>query len=289
MQPYLGNPTYTAAVLRNHHISARKKYGQNFLIDSDVLEDTVRAAEIGPDDVVLEIGPGIGTLTQYLASAARKVVAVEIDRSLQDVLADTLSGWKNVEILWDDILKVDISALAAHENAASPIKVAANLPYYITTPILLKLLESGAPIESITVMVQKEVADRMEAGPGTKDYGALSLAVQYAAKVEIVRIVHPSSFMPQPGVDSAVVKLSLYDAPPVACRDRSLLFSIIRGSFNQRRKKLVNGIAGAAGVPYTKEEAEAAVRACGFRPDVRGEMLTLEEFARLADTLGDKT
>ena len=285
MEPYLGNPTCTIAVLESHHISARKRFGQNFLIDKGVLEDTVRAAGIGPDDFVLEIGPGIGTLTQYLAQAAGHVCSVELDRSLEPVLADTLSGWKNVEILWGDILKTDIRKLAEEKNGGRPLKVAANLPYYITTPIIMKLLEGEVPVSGITVMVQKEVADRMMAVPGTKDYGALSLAVQYYSKPERVRIVHPSSFIPQPGVDSAVVHLSRYSEPPVCCRDPQQLFAVIRASFNQRRKKLVNGLVNYPPLHCTKEQAEQAVAKCGFRPDVRGEMLSLEEFAALSDAL----
>ena len=285
MEPYLGNPTCTIAVLESHHISARKRFGQNFLIDKGVLEDTVRAAGIGPDDFVLEIGPGIGTLTQYLAQAAGHVCSVELDRSLEPVLADTLSGWKNVEILWGDILKTDIRKLAEEKNGGRPLKVAANLPYYITTPIIMKLLEGEAPVSGITVMVQKEVADRMMAVPGTKDYGALSLAVQYYSKPERVRIVHPSSFIPQPGVDSAVMHLACYEEPPVTCRDKELLFRVIRASFGQRRKKLVNGVSSGAGLEYTKEEVAEALAAAGLSPDVRGEALTLAEFAALTDAL----
>ena len=297
MEPYLGNPTYTKAVLRSHGITARKRFGQNFLIDREVLEDTVRAAGITKEDVVLEIGPGIGTLTQYLASAAGKVIAVEIDRSLQSVLADTLSGWKNVRIVWGDVLKLDLMALLSEElslpgsddsREASPrrsVKVAANLPYYITTPILMRLLEGEEPIESITIMVQKEVADRMTAQPGTKDYGALSLAVQYYASPECVRIVSPSSFIPMPGVDSAVMHLAAYKNPPVEVRDEKLMFALIRASFNQRRKTLVNGISSGAGLPFSKEQVREAVLRCGIRPDVRGEALSLAEFAALADAL----
>ena len=285
MEPYLGNPTCTIAVLESHHISARKRFGQNFLIDKGVLEDTVRAAGIGPDDFVLEIGPGIGTLTQYLAQAAGHVCSVELDRSLEPVLADTLSGWKNVEILWGDILKTDIRKLAEEKNGGRPLKVAANLPYYITTPIIMKLLEGEVPVSGITVMVQKEVADRMMAVPGTKDYGALSLAVQYYSKPERVRIVHPSSFIPQPGVDSAVMHLACYEEPPVTCRDKDLLFRVIRASFGQRRKKLVNGVSSGAGLEYTKEEVAEALAAAGLSPDVRGEALTLAEFAALTDAL----
>ena len=287
MKPYLGNPTYTSAVLRSHGISARKKYGQNFLIDESVLEETVEAAGIGPGDCVLEIGPGIGTLTQYLAERAGKVCAVEIDRSLESVLADTLSGWKNVRIIWGDILKTDLAAICAEENGGRPMKAAANLPYYITTPILMELLANRSCILGITAMVQKEVADRMTAGPGSKDYGALSLAVQYYAKPECVRIVRPSSFLPQPGVDSAVMHLERYETPPVMCSDEKLLFDLIRASFNQRRKKLTNGIVNYAGLDFTKEQAEAAIEKCGFRPDVRGEMLSLADFAALADAFAD--
>ena len=285
MEPYLGNPTCTIAVLESHHISARKRFGQNFLIDKGVLEDTVRAAGIGSEDFVLEIGPGIGTLTQYLAQAAGHVCSVELDRSLEPVLADTLSGWKNVEILWGDILKTDLRKLAEEKNGGRPLKVAANLPYYITTPIIMKLLEGEAPVSGITVMVQKEVADRMMAVPGTKDYGALSLAVQYYSKPERVRIVHPSSFIPQPGVDSAVMHLARYEEPPVTCRDKDLLFRVIRASFGQRRKKLVNGVSSGAGLEYTKEEVAEALAAAGLSPDVRGEALTLAEFAALTDAL----
>ena len=285
MEPYLGDPKYTAAVLKMHGISARKKFGQNFLIDRTVLEDTVEAAGVGAEDCVLEIGPGIGTLTQFLASRAGKVCAVEIDRSLEGVLKDTLSGWPNVRLIWGDILKLDVARIAEEENGGRPMKVAANLPYYITTPIVLQLLESTDRISDITLMVQKEVADRMIALPSSKDYGALTLAVQYYSRPEIVRIVHPSSFMPQPGVDSAVVHLSRYSEPPVCCRDPQQLFAVIRASFNQRRKKLVNGLVNYPPLHCTKEQAEQAVAKCGFRPDVRGEMLSLEEFAALSDAL----
>ena len=285
MEPYLGNAANTVAVLRSHGISARKKYGQNFLIDPAVLKSTVEAAGVSDEDCVLEIGPGIGTLTQYLASRARRVIAVEIDRSLESVLRDTLSGWPNVRLIWGDILKLDVAQIAEEENEGKPMKVAANLPYYITTPIVLQLLENADRISDITVMVQKEVADRMLAGPGTKEYGALTLAVQYYASPKIVRVVHPSSFLPQPAVDSAVVHLSRYSEPPVRCEDPKLLFAVIRASFNQRRKKLVNGLVNYAPLMCTKEQAEQAVARCGLRPDVRGETLTLEEFAALSDAL----
>lgn len=293
-QPYLGSPVHTAAVLRSHGITARKKYGQNFLVDADVLEETVRAAGLTETDGVLEIGPGIGTLTQYLAFSAGKVVAVEIDRTLLPVLEDTLMGWNNVEVVNGDILKMDLEALVRDRYEGRPVKVVANLPYYITTPIIMKLFESGAPIESVTCMVQKEVADRMQAQPGSKEYGALSLSVQYFARPEVVRIVHPSSFMPQPGVDSAVVHLKRYPKPPVSVTNETLLFEVIRASFNQRRKKLTNGIAGfgpflkktdGKGYVFTKEDAARALTAAGLSPDVRGEKLSLEEFARLTDSL----
>ncbi len=287
MEPYLGKPAYTAAVLRNHHISAKKKYGQNFLVDPEVLEDTVRAAGIGPEDFVLEIGPGIGTLTQYLASAAGRVYAVEIDRSLFPVLEDTLAGWKNVTLAEGDILKTDVAEIVRRENGGRPIKAAANLPYYITTPVILSLLTGGAPISGMTFMVQKEVADRMKASPGTKDYGALSLAVQYYADPVVVREVPPSAFIPQPGVTSAVIHLEKYDAPPVAVKDEKLMFALIRASFNQRRKKLINGLSSGSGLDFTKEEAASALAAAGIDPDIRGERLSLAEFAAAADALTD--
>ena len=284
-EPYLGNPTMTAAVLRSHHISARKRFGQNFLIDDDVLKATVTAAGIGENDFVLEVGPGIGTLTQYLAFAARKVCAVEIDRSLEPVLEDTLSPYPNAKVIWADIMKTDLKELSDLENDGRSMKVAANLPYYITTPVIMKLLEDGDRISGITVMVQKEVADRMEALPGSKDYGALSLAVQYYAKPELVRVVHPSSFVPQPGVDSAVIHLEKYDTPPVSVKDPALMFRLIRASFNQRRKKLANAAANSPELNYGREQIEEALGKCGIRPDARGEALSLQEFAALADEL----
>ena len=283
-EPYLGKPAYTAAVLKAHGISAKKKYGQNFLVDEDVLRATAEAAGLGEEDFVLEIGPGIGTLTQYLAHRAGRVCAVEIDRNLLPVLEDTLDAFPNAEVVSGDILKMDLRALALEKNGGRPMKVAANLPYYITTPILMKLLAEGEPVSDITVMVQKEVADRMMAGPGTRDYGALSLAVQYRAEAEIVRIVHPSSFVPQPGVDSAVVHLKKYAAPPVQVRDPALMFGIIRASFNQRRKKLTNGVANDPALPFGREDAERALSACGIRTDARGEALSLREFAALSDS-----
>ncbi len=287
-EPYLGKAAYTKAVLQAHGIHARKRYGQNFLIDEDVLWATVDAAGICEEDFVLEIGPGIGTLTQYLSYRAGKVLAIEIDTSLLPVLADTLAGYPDTEILTGDFMKIDLPALISEKNGGKPVKVAANLPYYITTPILMKLLESPVPITDITVMVQKEVADRMTAGPGSKDYGALSLAVQYRARPEVVRVVHPSSFMPQPGVDSAVVHLSMYETPPVSCADEELLLSVIRAAFNQRRKKLGNAVANAPGIAVSRETVEEALTFAGLRADARGEMLSLSDFAALTDAIVDR-
>ena len=284
-QPTLGNPQNTIAVLQKYHFVFQKKFGQNFLIDTHVLDKIIRAAEIGSDDCVLEIGPGIGTMTQYLACAAKKVIAVEIDRALIPILEDTLDGFDNVRVINEDVLKVDIAELAVKENGGKPIKVVANLPYYITTPIIMGLFENHVPLKSITVMVQKEVADRMQVGPGTKDYGALSLAVQYYAKPYIVANVPPNCFMPRPKVGSAVIRLERYEEPPVAVKDEKLMFRIIRASFNQRRKTLVNGLKNSPELDYTKEEIEEAVEKLGRGISVRGEALTLEEFAKLADIL----
>lgn len=283
----LGNPQETIAVLQRYGFNFQKKYGQNFLIDTHVLDKIIGAAQIGPDDFVLEIGPGIGTMTQYLACAARKVVAVEIDKALIPILEDTLSDYDNARVINNDVLKVDIAKLAEEENGGKPIKVVANLPYYITTPIIMGLFENHVPIKSITVMVQKEVADRMQVGPGTKDYGALSLAVQYYAKPYIVANVPPNCFMPRPKVGSAVIRLERYEEPPVKVKDEKLMFRIIRASFNQRRKTLANGLKNSAELDYAKEEIEAAIEALGRGASIRGEALTLEEFAKLADFLYD--
>ena len=282
---YLGNPKKTIEVLQKYDFVFQKKYGQNFLIDTHVLDKIINAAEITEEDFVLEIGPGIGTMTQYLASRAREVFAVEIDRALIPILEDTLSDFKNVTILNEDILKVDIRKLAEEHNQGKPIKVVANLPYYITTPIIMGLFEEKVPVESITVMVQKEVADRMQTGPGSKDYGALSLAVQYYASPYIVANVPPNCFMPRPKVGSAVIRLSRHEKPPVEVKDSSLMFRIIRASFNQRRKTLVNGLKNAGDLDFTKEQIEKAVSDCGFPAGVRGEALTLENFAALANRL----
>mgnify|MGYP003480335361 FL=1 len=286
-EPTLGNPQNTIEVLQKYNFVFQKKFGQNFLIDTHVLDKIIAAAEITKDDFVLEIGPGIGTMTQYLACAARKVVAVEIDKALIPILEDTLSDYDNARVINNDVLKVDIAKLAEEENGGKPIKVVANLPYYITTPIITRLIENRVRIKSITVMVQKEVADRMQVGPGTKDYGALSLAVQYYAKPYIVANVPPNCFMPRPKVGSAVIRLERYEEPPVKVKDEKLMFRIIRASFNQRRKTLANGLKNSAELDYTKEEIEAAIEALGRGASIRGEALTLEEFAKLADFLYD--
>lgn len=285
VKPWLGEPQNTIAVLQKYGFVFQKKYGQNFLIDPHVLDKIVAAAGIGPDDFVVEIGPGIGTLTQYLAYAARSVCAVEIDKNLIPILEDTLSDYDNVEVINNDVLKVDLAALAKEKNNGRPIKVVANLPYYITTPIIMGLFENHVPLKSITVMVQKEVADRMQVGPGTKDYGALSLAVQYYAKPYIVANVPPNCFMPRPKVGSAVIRLERYEEPPVQVADEKLMFRIIRASFNQRRKTLVNGLKNLPEIQFSKEEIEAAIETLGKGASVRGEALTLEEFARLSNIL----
>lgn len=285
-EPFLGNPQNTIAVLQKYNFVFQKKFGQNFLIDTHVLDKIIRSAEITKDDFVLEIGPGIGTMTQYLACAAGKVVAVEIDRALIPILEDTLEGYDNVTVINDDVLKVDIAKLAEEQNGGKPIKVVANLPYYITTPIIMGLFEKRVPVKSITVMVQKEVADRMQTGPGSKDYGALSLAVQYYAKPYIVANVPPNCFMPRPKVGSAVIRLDRFEKPPVEVKDENQMFRIIRASFNQRRKTLANGLRNSAELDFTKEKIEKAIETLGKGPSVRGEALTLEEFAKLSDALG---
>ena len=286
-EPTLGNPQNTIAVLQKYQFTFQKKFGQNFLIDTHVLDKIIRAAEITEEDMVLEIGPGIGTMTQYLACSAGKVVAVEIDKALIPILEDTLDGFDNVEIINEDVLKVDIGELARVKNAGRPIKVVANLPYYITTPIIMGLFESHVPIKSITVMVQKEVADRMQTGPGSKDYGALSLAVQYYAKPYIVANVPPNCFMPRPKVGSAVIRLERYEKPPVEVQDEKLLFQIIRASFNQRRKTLANGLKNSPELDFGKEEIEEAIRQLGCGESIRGEALSLEEFAKLCNIFSE--
>ncbi|RZS94041.1 16S rRNA (adenine(1518)-N(6)/adenine(1519)-N(6))-dimethyltransferase RsmA [Cuneatibacter caecimuris] len=281
----LGNPRKTIEILQKYQFRFAKKFGQNFLIDPHVLDKIIRAAQVTKDDFVLEIGPGIGTMTQYLAEHAREVVAVEIDSNLIPILEETLSGYSNVTVLNEDILKVDLARLAEERNGGKPIKVVANLPYYITTPIIMGLFEKKVPLDSITVMVQKEVAERMQVGPGTKDYGALSLAVQYYAEPYIVANVPPNCFMPRPGVGSSVIRLTRHEKPPVQAADEKLMFSLIRASFNQRRKTLVNGLGNAPEVPFSKEEVEKAVAGMGLPAAVRGETLTLAQFAELSDRL----
>lgn len=283
----LGIPQNTIAILQKYGFNFQKKFGQNFLIDPHVLEKIISAADIGKEDCVLEIGPGIGTMTQYLAEAARRVVAVEIDRALIPILEDTLSAYDNVTVINQDILKVDIRQIAQEKNGGRPIKVVANLPYYITTPIIMGLFEKHIPLQSITVMVQKEVAERMQVGPGTKDYGALSLAVQYYARPEIVANVPPNCFIPRPAVGSAVIRLTRYDRPPVQVEDESRMFDIIRASFNQRRKTLVNGLSNAPGLHFTKKQVAEALACMELPVTVRGEALTLEQFARLSNLLAD--
>lgn len=282
-EPTLGSPQDTIAILQKYNFMFQKKFGQNFLIDKHVLDKIIHSSGITKDDMVLEIGPGIGTMTQYLAQAAGKVCAVEIDKNLIPILEDTLDGFDNVTVMNADILKVDIAKLAEQENAGRPIKVVANLPYYITTPIIMGLFEKQVPLKSITVMVQKEVADRMQVGPGTKDYGALSLAVQYYAKPYIVANVPPNCFMPRPKVGSAVIRLERYEEPPVQVQDEKLMFRIIRASFNQRRKTLANGLRNSQELDYTKEQIEAAIERLEKGPAIRGEALTLEEFAALSN------
>ena len=286
--PTLGNPQNTIEILQKYNFNFQKKFGQNFLIDEHVLDKIIRAAEITKDDYVLEIGPGIGTMTQYLACAAREVTAVEIDRALIPILEDTLKEYDNVSIINEDILKVDIAALAKEKNGGRPIKVVANLPYYITTPIIMGLFESHVPLESITVMVQKEVADRMQVGPGTKDYGALSLAVQYYAEPYIVANVPPNCFMPRPAVGSAVIRLTRHQKPPVEVMDEKLMFRLIRASFNQRRKTLANGLKNSGELNLSKEVITAAIEKLGKGSSVRGEALHLEEFARLTNIIKEE-
>ena len=283
----LGNPKNTIEIIQKYEFMFQKKFGQNFLIDTHVLEKIISAAGITKDDCVLEIGPGIGTMTQYLAENAGHVVAVEIDRNLIPILKETLADYDNVTVINEDILRVDIKALAEEYNGGKPIKVVANLPYYITTPIIMGLFESGVPIDNITVMVQKEVADRMKEGPGSKDYGALSLAVQYYAEPEIVANVPPNCFIPRPNVGSAVIRLTRHKEMPVEVKDPALMFKIIRASFNQRRKTLQNGLGNAPELPYTKEQIAAAIAEMGLTPTIRGEVLSLAQFAQLSDILGE--
>lgn len=282
----LGIPKNTIEVLQKYNFSFQKKFGQNFLIDTHILERIIQEAEINENDMVLEIGPGIGTMTQYLCENAREVIAVEIDKALIPILSDTLSEYNNVTIINEDILKVDINELVKERNGGKPIKVVANLPYYITTPIIMGLFEKKVNVESITVMVQKEVAQRMQAGPGTKDYGALSLAVQYYAEPEIVSNVPPNCFMPRPNVSSAVIRLKLHDKLVISVKSEEMLFKIIRASFAQRRKTLMNSINNSGELNFTKEQVASALNQMGLPQTIRGEALTLEQFAKLSDILG---
>lgn len=279
----LGNPKNTIEIIQKYQFAFQKKFGQNFLIDTHVLDKIISAAGITGDDCVLEIGPGIGTMTQYLAEHAGKVVAVEIDTNLLPILDETLKGYSNVTVINSDILKLDMNQLVDEYNDGRPIKVVANLPYYITTPIIMGLFESNVPIDNITVMVQKEVADRMQVGPGSKDYGALSLAVQYYAKPYIVANVPPNCFIPRPNVGSAVIRLTRYKEPPVQVDEPGVMFQLIRASFNQRRKTLQNGLNNSPEVPYTKEQIAVAIESLGVPASVRGEALTLEQFAGLSN------
>ncbi len=285
----LGIPQNTIEILQKYHFNFQKKYGQNFLIDTRVLDKILSAAEITKEDCVLEIGPGIGTMTQYLAESAGAVVAVEIDKNLIPVLEETLACYDNVTVLNEDILKMDLVKLVEDRNGGRPVKVVANLPYYITTPIIMSLFENHVPLKSVTVMVQKEVADRMRTGPGTKDYGALSLAVQYYARPAFVANVPPNCFIPRPRVGSAVIRLDRYEEPPVKAGDEKKLFSLIRASFNQRRKTLVNGLCNAADLCLPKEQVARALEEMGLSPAVRGEELTLEQFAKLSDRLFEQS
>lgn len=281
----LGNPVNTIAVLQKYQFNFQKKFGQNFLIDTHVLDKIIKEAGVTKEDCVLEIGPGIGTMTQYLAESAREVIAVEIDKALIPILQDTLSSYNNVTVINEDILKLDIGALVEEKNAGKPIKVVANLPYYITTPIIMGLFENHVPMESITIMVQKEVADRMQEGPGSKEYGALSLAVQYYARPEIVALVPPNCFMPRPNVGSAVIRLTRHKNPPVEVNDEAYMFRLIRASFNQRRKTLANGLKNASDLNLTREQVEEALTKMNLSLTVRGETLSLEQFATLSNLL----
>ena len=285
---YLGTPMATKFVLERFGFSFQKKFGQNFLIDQNILENIISEAGITKDDFVLEIGPGIGTMTQYICEAARKVVAVEIDKNLIPILDETLRDYSNVTVINEDILKIDLQTFIQENNEGRPIKIVANLPYYITTPIIMELFESHAAIESITVMVQKEVADRMQVGPGTKDYGALSLAVQYYSNPKVVMVVPPSCFMPRPNVSSSVIRLERYVEPPVQVVNEKLMFQIIRASFNQRRKTLANGLSNGLNLAISKEELMNIFLELGWKENIRGEALTLEQFAQLSNSISNR-
>ncbi len=283
----LGNRRNTAEIIEKYHFCFQKKFGQNFLVDSNILDKIIESAQITKQDCVLEIGPGIGTMTQRLAEEAGEVIAVEIDKNLIPVLHDTLSAYNNVTLINADILKLDLNQIV-EERGGNAVKVVANLPYYITTPIIMALFEKKVPLKSVTIMVQKEVADRMQVGPGTKDYGALSLAVQYYARPEIVARVPASCFMPKPNVDSTVIKLTHYEKPPVKAENEAWLFAVIRASFNQRRKTLVNGLANAGNLGVSRKQVEEVLTEMGLAVTVRGETLTLEQFADLSSRLWQK-
>jgi len=283
----LSNPQKTIEIIQKYHFNFQKKFGQNFLIDSHVLEKIIAGAGVTKEDFVLEIGPGIGTMTQYLAEAAREVCAVEIDKNLLPILKETLAGYDNVTVINEDILKMDLVALAEEKNQGRPVKVVANLPYYITTPIIMGLFEKHVPLQNLTVMVQKEVADRMRVGPGTKDYGALSLAVQYYAEPYIVANVPCNCFMPRPNVDSAVIRLTRHEKPPVTVGDEALMFKLIRAAFNQRRKTLVNAVSNAAELHFTKEQIQKALDRTGLQTTIRGEAMDLAQYAALTDALSE--
>ena len=281
----LSNPQKTIEIIKKYEFAFQKKFGQNFLIDSHVLDKIIAASGITKEDCVVEIGPGIGTLTQYLAEAAREVISVEIDKMLIPILQETLAEYDNVTVINQDILKVNLEQVVHEHNGGKPVKIVANLPYYITTPIIMSLFENHVPVSSITVMVQKEVAERMQAGPGTKDYGALSLAVQYFSEPYIAANVPPNCFMPRPKIGSAVIRLTCHEKPPVTVKNETMMFKIIRASFNQRRKTLVNGLNNSPEVPYSKEVILDALRQMGLSESIRGEALTLEQFAKLTDVL----
>lgn len=281
----LANPQNTIEAIKKYNFAFQKKFGQNFLIDTHVLEKIVTAAGVTKDDLVLEIGPGIGSMTQYLCEHAREVIAVEIDTALIPILKETLADYDNVTVINKDILKVDINELAVERNQGRPIKVVANLPYYITTPIIMGLFESHVPIDNITVMVQKEVADRMQVGPGTKDYGALSLAVQYYAEPYIVANVPPNCFIPRPNVGSAVIRLTTHKEVPIQVDDEKLMFRLIRASFNQRRKTLVNGLNNSPEIHVSKDVIAKAIEELGVSPTIRGEALDLKQFAELSNII----
>lgn len=285
--PTLGNPRSTIEILNKYRFVFQKKYGQNFLIDAHVLDKIIRAAKITDEDYIVEIGPGIGTMTQYLAAAAKGVTAIEIDRALIPILKDTLGGYENVELINEDVLKVDLEKLVQEKNGGRPVKVVANLPYYITTPIIMGLLEKRIPLKSVTVMVQKEVAQRMQAGPGSKDYGALSLAVQYYASPYVAAYVPPNCFLPRPGVGSAVIRLETYEEPPVKAADEGLLFAVIRASFHQRRKTLQNGLSHVPELGISKELTVKALQKMGLPESIRGEAMTLEQFAEFTNLVAD--